>query len=157
MAACWKWGDWRNWRRYYPTILYFIIGDLTAYILLYNKPLWIYEGWPYNHFFPDLYCAVLVYPWMIILFLSHYPDKLKKQIPYILLWAVMFTAFECALNLLNLFSYENKWCIAYSAIFDLLMFPLLRLHFTRPLFVWPISMALAFAVLFVFQVPLGSI
>jgi len=28
LFAAWKWGDWKNWREYYPTILFFIIGDL---------------------------------------------------------------------------------------------------------------------------------
>lgn len=157
ILVCWKWGDLRNWRLYYPTILYFIIGDLTAYILLRNKPLWLYEGRPYNHFFPDLYCAIFIYPWMIILYLKHYPDRLKKQVPYILLFVTMFSAFEYILYLLGLFSYDNKWCLAYSVVFNLLMFPLLRLHFKKPLLVWPISMALAFAILFIFNIPIGSI
>lgn len=43
LLACWKWGNWRNWKEYYPTILYFIIGDLSYKVLFYNKTLWEYR------------------------------------------------------------------------------------------------------------------
>lgn len=39
IITCWKWGDWKNWKLYYPTIQFLIIGDLKANFLLYNKPL----------------------------------------------------------------------------------------------------------------------
>lgn len=38
-----KWGNWRRWRDYYPTILFFIIGDLLYSCLLYNHQLWAYQ------------------------------------------------------------------------------------------------------------------
>jgi hypothetical protein len=28
LFAAIKWGDWRKWRNYYPTILFFMVGDL---------------------------------------------------------------------------------------------------------------------------------
>ncbi|MCM3166091.1 hypothetical protein [Peribacillus frigoritolerans] len=38
-----KWGNWRRWKDYYPTILFFIIGDLLYSCLLYNHQLWAYQ------------------------------------------------------------------------------------------------------------------
>jgi len=40
---CWKYGDWKNWKLYYPTILYLIIGDLACNILTARMPLWSYN------------------------------------------------------------------------------------------------------------------
>lgn len=38
ILVCLKWGDWRNWRKYYPTILYVIIWDLIFNLLLIITP-----------------------------------------------------------------------------------------------------------------------
>src|SRR5665647_1543165 len=93
IAICFKWGDWRNWRLYYPTILYFIIGDVTGYVLLHNTHMWLYDGWTaYGHFMPDIFFAVFVYPFMIIMFLTYYPEHPKKKfrpVWYILFWVVI--------------------------------------------------------------------
>lgn len=42
--AMWKWGDWKNWQKYYPTILLFIIGDFIYLYLLSD----LYPMWRYN-------------------------------------------------------------------------------------------------------------
>jgi hypothetical protein len=51
---CWKYGDWKNWRLYYPTILYMVIGNLTCDILVYRNPLWSYTINFLNHIYADL-------------------------------------------------------------------------------------------------------
>ena len=43
LVAAIKWGDWRRWRDFYPTILFFIVGDLLKNFLLYNHWLWTYK------------------------------------------------------------------------------------------------------------------
>jgi hypothetical protein len=35
----WRFGDWRNLGKYYPTILFLIIGDLLYNVLTYNIPM----------------------------------------------------------------------------------------------------------------------
>ncbi|WP_223292278.1 hypothetical protein [Salipaludibacillus neizhouensis] len=37
-------GDWGNWRKYYPTILFIVLVCLFAYALTYDQPLWLYHG-----------------------------------------------------------------------------------------------------------------
>jgi hypothetical protein len=39
--------------------------------------------------------------------------------------------------------------ILFSIVFNLIMFPLIRLHYKKPLWVWPISAALACLVVWV--------
>ncbi|WP_338448335.1 hypothetical protein R4Z09_19085 [Niallia oryzisoli] len=36
LLAAMRWGDWLNWRMYYPTILFFIGGDLLKNALLHD-------------------------------------------------------------------------------------------------------------------------
>jgi hypothetical protein len=40
ILAAYKWGDWRNYKKYYPTILFMISGDLVYQFLTYDYPLW---------------------------------------------------------------------------------------------------------------------
>lgn len=39
VIIAWKWGDWKNWKLYYPTILFMILGDFVYIFLTYKKPL----------------------------------------------------------------------------------------------------------------------
>ncbi|PIB57799.1 hypothetical protein, partial [Pseudomonas sp. 2822-17] len=43
LFAAYKWGDWEKWEKYYPTILFFIIGDLLYNFLFYNYPMWLFN------------------------------------------------------------------------------------------------------------------
>jgi len=153
IIICWKWGNWKNWKSYYPTIQFLIIGDLICNFLLYNNPLWAYGGWIWNHTFADLFEAVVIYPCLVILFLTYYPKLIKKQIIYILLWTAIFTAHEEVAIILGEFFHYDGWNIGWSALLNCGLFIILRLHYKKPLIVWPISMALAFAVLYIFKIP----
>jgi hypothetical protein len=39
VCLCYKYGDWKNWKKYHATILFFILGILVCDLLTYNKPL----------------------------------------------------------------------------------------------------------------------
>lgn len=41
ILICYKLGDWKNWEKYYSTILFFILSSVTCVILTYNHPLWM--------------------------------------------------------------------------------------------------------------------
>lgn len=153
ILLCLNYGDWKNWISYYPTILYLIIGDLTCEILTYRNPLWSYNIKPLNHVSVDLLVILFIYPCTVILFLSYYPKLIKKQMIYILLWVFVYSVVEYISTFLGGFSYSNGWTLGWSILFNCIVFPLLYLHYKRPLWVWPISMALAFIILFIFKIP----
>jgi len=150
----WKYGDWKNWKLYYPTILYMIIGDISCDILTYRWPLWSYNIMFLNHISTDLLVIIFLYPSTIILFLTYYPKLIKKQMAYILLWVFIYSLVEYISSVLDGFSYSNGWTLGWSILFNCIMFPLLYLHYKKPLWVWPISMALALLVLYIFKIPL---
>lgn len=152
----WKWGDWKNWNKYYSTILYFIIGDLVYNFLTYNSPLWKYEPSIMNSTLADLLIAVVVFPSTVLLFLPYLPGKLTKQIIHIAKWVAIYSAIEWIYYSLGFISYHNNWNIGWSILFYFIMFSLLWLHYKRPLWVWPISMALAFLTLYIFGIPFGG-
>lgn len=153
IAACWKWSDWRNWRLYYPTVLYLLVGDLTADFLLYGKPLFSFGEFIEKYPVLDLTTMVLIYPATVLLYLSHLPKTTVKLVLYILMWAVIYMVMEFIAQFTGGYCHHNGWNIWYSLGFDLLMFPLLALHFKKPLLVWPISAVLCFLLLWWFRIP----
>lgn len=155
--SCWRWGDWKNWKLYYPTILYIIVGDLACNILTYDKPLWSYNIPPFNHSLVNLFVMLFIYPCTVILFLSHYPEKIYRQLIHVSLWVFVYISIECAVYFMGGYIYNNGWNLGWSFLLDSIMFPLLYFHYKKPLWVWPISIATAFAVSLIFKIPINSL
>lgn len=155
IVVCWKWGDWRHWEKYYPTILYLMIGDSVSDLLLFDHGLWAYGTFVEKYPALDICIMVLLYPSTVILFFTFYPKVKIKQVGYILLWVGIYTAMEFIAGKTKGFCYHNGWNIWYSLLFNMFMFPLLRLHFKKPLLVWPLSAALCFLLLWWFRIPLA--
>jgi hypothetical protein len=155
IAVCWKWGDWRHWEKYYPTVLYLLIGDFVVDILMYNKPLWGFGALIERYPFIDIATMLLIYPSTVILYLTWYPKEFAKKIVYILMWVGIYLAIELISYATGGFCYHSGWTIWYSVLFNAGMFPLLALHYKKPLLVWPISVILCFLMLWWFRIPLA--
>lgn len=152
---CWKSGNWRNWKEYYSTILYLFIGSIVCGILLYQQPLWSFNKLTEDYPILEIFIAGVLYPSTVILYLSNLPQSGKKMLLHILLWGGMYTVVELCAYLIGDFLYFNGWNIVYTLVFNLLMFPLITLHHKKPLYVWPISVILAFIIIWYFKIPLA--
>jgi hypothetical protein len=153
-----KWGNLKKWKEYYPTILYFIIGNLTYMVLTQRKPLW-YFGETLGHYtIFEIAMMVLLYPSTTILFLSFFPDSRSrvKHGMYIVLCVLAFSALEYLAHISGGIIYCNGWNFLYSVIFNAVMFPLLYFHFKHPLLVWPISSVIALLFMFLFDIPFSK-
>jgi hypothetical protein len=156
IAACYKWGDWKNWKEYYPTCLYYIIGDFSYNILFHDHLLWEY-GKLYTHTFSDYFDAFFVAPPTIILFLTHFPVKPIIKLLYTLCWVCVYTFIEYLSRTFGYIKYDYGWNIIWSFGVFCVLFPLLRLHYKKPLLAWPISLGFALLTLYIFHVPLSSV
>lgn len=154
ILIAWKWGDWQNWTLYYPTILYMILGDLAYIILSRDKLLWEYKSSIFTGDFAQALILFVVFPCTCLVFLPLY-SKVKKRsrILYILLWAFIYISVEWLSFRLGFFTYHNGWNLYWSFGFDCLMFPLLILHYNKTLWVWPVSITLAFFMIYYFNLP----
>lgn len=157
VIICWKWGNWRNWKEYYPTILYVYLANLAYDVLVSDRPLWTFGMLSYHFPFVDLFIMALLYPSTVILYLTHYPKTWQKQILYILIWVIVYLAAEIIAYFTKGMEYFNGWTVYYSAVFNLIMFPLIRLHYKKPLLAWPFSVLLAFTIVWWFRIPLYNI
>lgn len=155
-AACYKWGAWRRWREYYPTILYAIIGDFAYNFVFHDHTLWLYDGF-FNHTTMDIIATFFLFPSIIILFLTHWPATWFKKALYVLAWAAGNTLFEYLSVLLDIFHYDHGWSILWSFTLLVGAFILLRVHYKKPLVAWPISIALGAATALMFALPFESL
>jgi len=63
-----KWGDWKRWREYYPTVLYMCMGDLIYNFLTKDEKLWRWESPVFTHTFLDILWIFTIFPAIVIVF-----------------------------------------------------------------------------------------
>jgi hypothetical protein len=157
VLICYKFGDWKNWKNYYPTILFFILSNVVCILLIYNHPFWFYEPYIIDRTFSDLFICITVYPSTVILFIANFPKKITKIISHISFYAAIYTIAELIGVKLGYFTYYNGWNIWYSLIFNLMLFPILMLHYKKPLYAWMIALISPHILFFIMKIPYNSI
>lgn len=152
---CWRWGNWRAWKDYYPTIIFMIMGNLAYMVLTQQKPLWKSGSFLALYPFLDISTIVVLYTSTVILLFTFYSrfDSNLKRVGYIALWVAIYSAMELVSYITGHFEYYNGWNFFYSVIFNVAMFPLLLLHKSRQLLALSISVLLAYALMFLFDIP----
>lgn len=153
IIIAYKWGDWRNWRRYYPTMLFMGMGDLISCLVFAEKPLWKFQTDFLVPSLTELFVIFTIFFSTILIFLSKFPKKLSNQILWTILWILIYTVKEFLTSLINMFTYHNGWTIWWSALFNIIVFPLLILHQKNPIFAWLIALAFLFITMHIFNVP----
>jgi hypothetical protein len=155
LIASWCFGDWRNWRKYYPTILFVIIVNFATCILTYNHSLWYFEKTLFmpNNTLINFFISFTSFP---LIYLSQYPFKSRPswQLAYIAFWVVLSVLFEGVFLLTKLITYHNGWNFGWSILVWLNMFISLRLHYTRPLWAWLLFFGGTIFMVWYFHVPI---
>ena len=148
ILAAYKWSDWRDWRKYYPTILFMICCSLFETVITYNHKLWILLHIPSSiPVFNNFFITFTIFPATMLLYLSHFPYKISHRIYYMLAWVLLYSLIEVGMGARGLVTYNNGWSLAWSALFNCVMFPILWVHhFIHPLLAWMIS-AVFFAII----------
>lgn len=160
LLAAIKWGDWRNWRIYYPTILFFIGGDLLKNALLHNYRMWEYhealfgEKIFFGHLIINLLIMAIVYPSIILIYLGKYPSSKWKQVTWIGFWVFILGTLEYFNLRLDLIKHYHGWNMWWSLAFDTVMFTILRVHHSKPLLAWTLSIIWLLFLWNVFDVPI---
>jgi len=153
IISAFLWGDWKNWTRYYPTILFVMLLDLFAGLMMYNHPLWYFEETVIlpNDTLTNLVIVFAMFPATVLIFLANYPKKWSKQIVWILFWIVIFSLIEYIASQHGRTTYHNSWSFRWSVLFNCITFPVLRLHHSRPLLAWLIGLPVAFFIFLYFN------
>ncbi|MEH7416075.1 hypothetical protein V7266_12400 [Neobacillus drentensis] len=151
-----KWGDWKNFSKYYGTILYFILGDVLYYYLSYNHRLWsLAPTWPIKSEFVCLTGEFIVFTSTILIFLGRYPCSRFISLWWTALWVVIYTANEWILLKTDTIKYYHGWTILDSFLFNILLFCLLRLHYKKPSFTFVISIPISIILIYLYSIPVN--
>ncbi|MGG0718487.1 CBO0543 family protein [Robertmurraya massiliosenegalensis] len=161
LLALWKWGDWRNWERYYSTILFFIMGDfIYLYLLSDFFPMWKYTplnldksvGFASSHI--SLIIMYIKYPATVLIYLANFPQNSKlKQFLYFAGWVFFYSINEVIDVHIKFIKHFNGWNIWWSVLFNIVMFLVLWIHFKKPPFAWILSVCFIIFLWIWFDVP----
>ena len=160
VLIAWRWGDWRNWKQYYPTYLFMTTVSFITDSLTHRHTLWYFCPTLFlpNNTVTAMFYAFTVYPATVILFLSRYPaGQYWRQGLYIAQWVAVYSALEAMAKTLGAMGHQNGWTIWWSALVDITMFTALRIHFFKPLLAWLVAILFAALILTVFNFSLGDL
>ncbi|MGM0876239.1 MAG: CBO0543 family protein [Bacillota bacterium] len=157
LIAGFIWGDWRNWKEYYPTILFFIVGDFLYNFLLYNKSMWVFHDLVLpNHTLITILAMTVSYSATVLIYLGRFPNGLKKRTLWFFIWSGIFLIIEYINNKLGFITYHNGWNMLWSIIFTGIIFLILPIHHKRPLLAWGLSIVFILSLLTIFDVKVSE-
>ncbi|GGC76820.1 hypothetical protein GCM10007216_04170 [Thalassobacillus devorans] len=153
IVASIRWGDWKNWERYYSTMLYIASANLLyqffaqKYFILWE----VQEELFLNQSMVVMLHTFVINPLAAFIFLSNFPDRFRKQIIHIIKWIIIFISVEWAGLNLGKITHSNGWNLGWSTFFVLVMLPMLVLHYKRKIWVLVVSVFFVLFYLYVFE------
>ena len=154
LAAAYKWGDWKNWSKYYPTMLFMGMGDLIYNVVFYNKKLWSFNPGLINPIFSELFVIFTIFSCTVLVFLTYFPKTLMKQFQYVTLWVFIYIIIEIVLTRLGMQFNESGWNIWWSVLHNFYQFPLLAIHYKKPYLAWALAITILIIMMTIFEIPL---
>jgi len=155
LIAALKLGEWKNWQRYYPTVLFVIVANQFASYLSYHHSLWYYNPdiFVKTSTTVELFNSFVMLPAATFLYLSRFPTSNKlNQCGYIVLWVCIFGSLEFIDHyIVKGISYNNGWSYFASLTIDFAIFINIYLHYLKPLWGWGANLVVAFLVFILFN------
>ncbi|WP_311201045.1 CBO0543 family protein [Niallia taxi] len=157
LLAAYKWGDWRNWKLYYPTILFLIIGDFLYNFLLYKKSMWVFHDLILpNHTIITILAMFVSYSSTVLIYLGRFPEDWNKRFLWFLLWVGIYLSVEYLDSMFGFITYHNGWNMLWSVLFTGIIFIILPIHQKRPLLAWLLSLIIIVTLLNIFDVKISE-
>ena len=153
LISAYKWGDLKNWKKYYLTMTFVGMCDLIYITVFNDKPLW---DFPTNFLVSPLDELLLIFGVLFpttLVFLSHYPKKLFSQIVYNSMWIGIYMSLEFINLKLGTIEYYNGWNFWWSLLHNTIQFPLIALHHKNPILAWIIGVIYLVVTMKIFNVP----
>ncbi|OYD09547.1 CBO0543 family protein [Paludifilum halophilum] len=119
---------WKEWRRGYSTALAASLGSFLLDAAFVSGGFWGYEDPLLPGLWPHITLNLGIYPIGAWIYIQRYPDRILHQVRWILLGTVILLAVELNLHQLGRMYYEHGWNMGLSALANVLLLILLRLH-----------------------------
>ncbi|MGM0900921.1 MAG: CBO0543 family protein [Bacillota bacterium] len=116
IIAVWYRGDYRNWRKYYTTMQFIAIGNLTYNFLCASHWLWRlspdFINW-FNHTLLEMSYTFITFPATALMFLSRYPEGRGKWrvVRHYAFWIGLFVVAEIILLKRDSILYGYGWSL----------------------------------------------
>ncbi|WP_312337731.1 CBO0543 family protein [Anaerospora hongkongensis] len=160
LVSVWKWGDWKNWKNYYPSVLFVMVVNLSVSYLGYHHSFWIFnpDVLVDTQTVVELLNTYISLPATTLLFLSYWPRQgWDRQGKYLALWVFLYGAIEGIDHyFIHGISYGNGWCYGYSLLFDCAMFTTIAVHYIRPFWGWIMTFTAVTSVVIAFKIFLSE-
>jgi hypothetical protein len=153
IISAYKWGDWKNWRKYYPTMLFFGMGDLIYISVFHDNLLWKFHSSILVPSINELFVIFTIFFSSTLLFLSKFPKNLYHKFLYIALWIAIYMALEIFTLIIGMIKYDNGWNLWWSLLHNTIQFPLIFLHHKNPILAWIIAFIFLGIVMKTFNMP----
>lgn len=154
ILAAWRFGDWKNRAKYYPTVLFVMVVNLAASFITYHHALWYYnpDALVRTQTALELINSFVMLPSATFIYLSRHPlTDNGRCFGYMLLWVGIFSSFEYMDKTIGGIAYKNGWSWQISTLFDIAMFSIIRVHYTRPFWAWLACLVITAIILIVFN------
>ncbi|PTX64973.1 hypothetical protein C8P63_101195 [Melghirimyces profundicolus] len=122
--------DWKHWRNGYPTALIASLGSflLDTISIGGRRGFWSYQDPFLDGLWPNIILNLSLYPVGAWIYVQRFPRKKTHQWLWILLGAMILLIIELHLKLFGYMSYHNGWNMLYSALTNVFLLLMLRLH-----------------------------
>lgn len=150
--SVWKWADVRRWKEYHNSMLFIAVINLSYLFLCDDYYVWSFESDALsNDLLTNIIHTFVILPATAFLFLSCYPDNTNPF--YYIKWISLYMILEAILTFMGYLSYDHGWNLWWSLLFYIMMFPILRLHFKKPINAYVVSIVVIMILLWIFKVP----
>lgn len=152
-------GVWDRWKEYYPTLLFWIIGNLIYDVLLYNYRVWELHPVGIDHILLPTHITISLaitvsYPFMASVFLGRFPKQIIKRVIWILIWVLTFQIIETIAYFYEGITHHHGWSLIWSFLFNVITFSILPIHQWKPWLAWLFSISTMIVLFIIFNVPL---
>jgi hypothetical protein len=156
VIVVWIKGTWKEWKKYHHTMMFFALGNVSYNFITANYFLWkMKPDFLPNHSITELVYSYVIFPACALLFLEQYPASTKKKVYHYIRWIGVFIIVEWVFVIFGRMLYQHGWNLWWSLVFDITMFPVLRIHYKRPLIAYMISVFLCLFWIWMFKVPVN--
>ncbi|APH06849.1 CBO0543 family protein [Bacillus weihaiensis] len=155
-----KFVDWSQVSKQYPTILFFIAINFAYNYFYYNHTLWAFRGitaeW-LNHSIINTAFTFFICPIGLIIYLQRFPTQRKNQLIYISVWVAFYTIIEALFAHKEMYVYGHGWNSWFNIILNTILFTILYVHYRKPLIAIIAAVPIAIIFYLFFPFPLDSL
>ncbi|WP_281659048.1 CBO0543 family protein [Halobacillus sp. Cin3] len=156
----WRFIDWTQWRRQYPTVLFFMLSNFLYNYFYYNHTLWAFRGvtleW-LNHSIINAAFTFIICPAGLVIFLQRMPDSKAARVYYVAVWIGFYTALEWLFSMKGMYVYDHGWNNWLNIPLNTLLFLILAVHYKRPSLAMILAVPIAVLFYVCFPFPLDSL